>query len=163
MNKITINGVEIEITDEQANELVEQYKVKQGDWPQNGELYHFVDSSGGLACVHFSGDNFDKWHKSSGNCFRTEKEAEHYRDYLVALNTLKKSSDFVPDWEDLTVYKWYIKFNNVTKRFTACVISCLSDFNIYYRTEIEALAALEKYRSEFEIVYGAAEDKNADK
>jgi hypothetical protein len=154
MNKITINGIELELTDKQVAGLVEQHQAKQGDFPQHGELYHFVDSSGGISCIHFSGDIFDKWRKSIGNCFRTREEAEHYRDYLVALNTLKKSSDFVPDWDcNQTKYAvisvggklqidWWVNYN--------CSLPC------YYRTKDDAKSALSKYRREFEIVYGIA-------
>lgn len=156
MNKITINGIELELTDEQVAQLVEQYKAKQGDFPQHGELYHFVDSSGGLACIHFSGDYFDKWHKESGNCFRTNEETEHYRDYLVALNTLKKSSDFEPDWGDSDQRKYFIEHCK-NEEFTIYDWININDATpVYYRTSEEAESALEKYRREFEIVYGIA-------
>jgi hypothetical protein len=95
MNKITINGIELELTDEQAAGLVEQYKAKQGDFPQHGELYHFVDSGGGISCIHFSGDIFDKWRKSIGNCFRTRFEVDDIKYPGEGITLLERVANII--------------------------------------------------------------------
>lgn len=159
MNKITINGIELELTDEQAAELVEQYKAKQGDWPRDDYVYWFVDDVGDVFDTIFADVcNNDTWRKSIGNCFRTLKEAEHYRDYLVALNTLKKSSDFVPDWGNNNQLKYFVYYNvRLSERLDTSSTRCNHyGVPIYYRTCKEAEAALSKYSREFEIVYGIA-------
>lgn len=155
MNKITINGIELELTDEQAAELVEQYK-KREDLPQPLENYWCISSTGDI--IEDSNDRTctDLWRIESGNCFRTKEEAEYYRDYLVALNTLRKSSDFVPDWGDSDQRKYFIKHCN-DEGFTIHNWIKTNDATpVYYRTSEEAESALEKYRREFEIVYGIA-------
>jgi hypothetical protein len=157
MNKITINGIELELTDEQAAGLVEQYQKTQDDWPQAGDEYWCVDMVGDIRTTQYHEIYAsDIWRKSIGNCFRTKEEAEHYRNYLVALNTLKKSSDFVPDWGDSDQRKYSIEHRN-DEGFTIYDWIKTNDATpVYYRTSEEAAAALAKYHREFEIVYGVA-------
>lgn len=157
MNKITINGIELEITDEQAAELVAQYKAKQSDFPTQGQSYYALGPDGEIGqSVYYKGRGCQEWDKSIGNCFRTREEAEHYRDCLVALNTLKKSSDFAPDWGDSDQRKYFIEHCN-NEEFTIYNWIKINDaVPVYYRTYEDAEAALEKYLREFEIVYGIA-------
>jgi hypothetical protein len=158
MNKITINGIELELTDEQAAGLVERYQKKSEDWPQTGDEYWCVDMVGDVQTTQYHEIYYsDIWRKLIGNCFRTKEEAEHYRDYLVALNTLRKSSDFVPDWEDSRQMKWLNFYSHSRNCFKTDFWSeCQHAVPCYYRTKEEAEAALAKYHREFEIVYGIA-------
>lgn len=79
-----------------------------GRWkPKNDDLYYYVYSGGVIGNECWGEFSYDSWLLNQGNCFRTKKEAEAYKEYLEAIATIREDAGWwQPDWSDIEQGKW---------------------------------------------------------
>jgi hypothetical protein len=106
----------IEQEAKQLRELLNQPEEKKGKWkPEEDEDYWLVEliSSGyDVEDYSWQNDKFDLYNYLTGNCFKTEQEAEAHakrkNDQLEMLAWIdEKNGDWEIDWEDRNQKKYY--------------------------------------------------------
>ena len=109
MSTITINMENLSQEEqEQLLKLVEKgQKPVEREWPQEGDDYYFLTSDDCIEEESWYGDEFDCFRYDIGNCFRTEEEAEWYREHLKVCAELRRMADGKVEygaWCDLSYY-----------------------------------------------------------
>ena len=128
--------------------------------PKEEEIYFYVGTWGHvLSGTYYS--NANKWNAESGNCFRTEEEAEYYRDWLIARKRIMDSSDFEIAWENPKQDKWAIYYDHRTKRL-GVVYWCYNQYNSLppYKSEKEAEQATQDLENEYLVYFGIKRSLN---
>lgn len=93
---------------------------KGGRWqPIFGQRYFYLDDGGVIRCVEWHYDDEDKFHFNTGNCFKTEQEAEEYKENLLTKQQLKDlalelNNGVEIDRKDIEQEKYYIYFDHRT-------------------------------------------------
>ena len=64
-------------------EVKEELPFSVDNPPKEGEKYWYVRTSNNIYYADWGGDDFDVWRLKTNNCFRTEKEAEDWRDNIM--------------------------------------------------------------------------------
>ena len=130
--------------------------LESGWWkPKFDEMYYFLDGYG-KACVQpWLNDKLDKYRYSMGECFKTEKAADRYRDYLKAIATVRQDEGVLaPDdvrktlARDGTVY---------TIGINSTMLSVEHFYNtsagaVYFDTGYHAKSSLDKHPDEWRII-----------
>jgi hypothetical protein len=108
MKKITINGVELDLTQEQVESLKKTLDEKDdvGWRPKEKNLYWSIDGGGRVVRLYNFELNLDHWSFVSGNCFKTEHEAEMHKLRLQSMAERKWVTDTY----------WYFDFKDATKK-----------------------------------------------
>ena len=75
MPTLSINNTQIEITQQQADEIMSQYKKSKVCKFEVGDTYWFIDSCGYIWINFWKNDEADQYRLSIGNVFKTEEEA----------------------------------------------------------------------------------------
>lgn len=96
MNKKEIEN-KIEALEKQLEELKKEVNspefegIKKGvrQMPEYEEKYFFVDSCGGIDYKFWEETETDLFRFNTGNCFKTEQEAEEYKENLLTKQALK--------------------------------------------------------------------------
>ena len=94
------------VDDEVLNDEIEiiEEKQQQGRWePKEGENYWYTDDCGEVYCYIYDTDCVSKFHYLTKNVFKTEKEAQEYLEYKIAL--LEAEKPFIKDKKN-----WFMKF-----------------------------------------------------
>lgn len=67
-------------------------EVGQQGWkkPEFDNLYYYIDDAGDIRPKFWGDGLVDKTRWSLGNCFKTEKAAERYKEYLEAIATVRQ-------------------------------------------------------------------------
>lgn len=93
---------------EQPLKLVEKgEKPVEREWPQEGDSYYCLTSDDYIVKERWYGDEVDCFRYDIGNCFRTEEEAEWYREHLKVCAELRRMADGKVEygaWCDLSYY-----------------------------------------------------------
>jgi hypothetical protein len=117
MTTIKIDGVEISI--EALEKLGFVRKEKVGRYiPADGSLYSIINHKGIIDGYTNNNDDIDKYNILSGNCYRTEEEAEHARDkQLATVRVLDRLAELsvgfdVVDFKNETQNKFYLIYNS---------------------------------------------------
>lgn len=126
--KIIINKkeYEVEVTEEQ---VIEIEKLSKKRWrAYNGEYYFYIDVGGYIGHetdMYYESDDFKY---SIGNYFKTQKEAEEFRNKLIYKQQYRdyvnEHNEFEIDWDNHRQSKFYAFFNFVEK--------CVSISNTFY-------------------------------
>lgn len=75
--------------------------------------YYFLAHNGSPRDCTDSKAPFDNYCYNTGNYFKTVKEAEQHKAYLLALQTIKDDAEgFAPDWEDENQEKYHGYYNH---------------------------------------------------
>ena len=65
--------------------------IESGWWkPKFGEKYYFLTNTGKVGVDPWFNDELDEYRYSMGECFKTEKAAEAWRDYRTAIATVRE-------------------------------------------------------------------------
>lgn len=106
----------IEVLEKEVNSP-EFDEVKKGvRWqPIFGQRFFYLGDGGVIRCVEWQYDYEDKFHFNTGNCFKTEQEAEEYKENLLTKQQLKdlalELNDGVEiDWENCAQTKFSIYY-----------------------------------------------------
>ena len=137
-------------------------EVKESGWwkPKFGEVYYFLDGYG-KACVQpWLNDELDEYRYSIGECFKTEKAAERYRDYLKAIATVRQDEGVMTPKEVESAERsngdvWCISYTLDRGLFA---YTCRLDVvptrvgTIYFDTSEHAQDSLDKHPDEWKII-----------
>ena len=130
--------------------------------PKEEEKYFYVSPSGRvLSGTYYSDGSTYKWNDESGNCFRTEKEAEYYRDWLIARKRIMDSLDSDSSWENLKQEKWAIYYDHENKRLE--VVDWYYDQYSSlppYKSKEEAEQATQDLETEYLVYFGIKRSLN---
>jgi len=103
----------------QAETFVEKQKVKEEykRWRgKEGEEYFCIDDNGDIYDDNDFNNKEDNFRYNTGNYFQTEKEAEQYRDRLLATTKVNDridelNEDWKPDWNTYEQCKYLIVYS----------------------------------------------------
>lgn len=109
---------------QKSNEKYEAYK------PKINEQYWFIDALGNVSADIFLNYPTDHSQFILGNCFKTKKEAELYKEELLVIAELKHlahklNNGWKPDWNNYNEHKWYVYYSTREKR-----VKCDSVFGV---------------------------------
>lgn len=120
MNKKEIEN-KIEALEKQLEKLKKEVNspefegIKKGvrQKPKKDENYFFLGGDGGIYPETYLGDGIDLFRFNIGNCFKTEQEAEEYKENLLTKQQLKDlalelNNGVEIDWSDDNQLKFYI-------------------------------------------------------
>lgn len=117
-----------------------------------GEGYWFVNSDGRISFTNEYNSSADLYGWSTGNYFKSKTEAEEYREYLYALNTLltdAKGGEYADGGDNWTVvYDCYRDIYDISDNVD--VISVGN--NIWFQNVDDIENSLKKHRDEWNIV-----------
>lgn len=133
-------------------EIPEKYKR----WRANAEGPYFYLSNDGDICstidLRFSNDNFRYY---VGNYFKTREEVEKYREYQIALQTLKDDAKgFVPDWNDNKQLKWYVEAFATSGECFNIDFTLFNQGFIYFASAEDAKNSIKLHGKEWKTVLG---------
>lgn len=122
MNKQELQN-KIEDLEKQLAEVKEQVNyielegIKKGvrQKPKVGERYFYVDSCGSIDYKFWQETETDLFRFNTGNCFKTEQEAEEYKENLLTKQALKDlalelNNGVEVDWENYAQSKFSIYY-----------------------------------------------------
>ena len=104
--------------------------------PKYGEKYFFVDSRGYIDYKFWEEIETDLFRFNTGNCFKTEQEAEDYKENLLTKQALKDlalelNNGVEIDWKSEKKYKHYLYLNYQTNALNTYWVRSGQDNNIY--------------------------------
>lgn len=104
--------------------------------PEYGEKYFFVNSRGDIDYKFWEEIETDLFRFNTGNCFKTEQEAEEYKENLLTKQQLKDlalelNNGVEFDWENDNQHKYVIYVDCITSKLSQCWGTHSKDFNIY--------------------------------
>jgi len=108
--KITIDGKEIELSEETTNEIMNKLKEEKKEFPQIGDNYWIIEDDGGIDSFSFDNDDIDDKYLEIGNLYATEELAEKQVEKLKAIvrikTYIKDNFGYDPeDWADWADWK----------------------------------------------------------
>lgn len=146
-----------------SKQTLEKFPNILKDWFESANIGFYLDEGGYI--VEYD-ENEDPYclncRKSIGNDFKTEEEAKKYRDYLIALQTIKDDAKgFEPDWEDWGQDKYYGYYSH-SNGFLGCSNSFTHQGQgiIYFKSKEDLKESLKKHRKEWMIVLGVEDERN---
>lgn len=127
---------------------VNEYKPWRAEF---GDRYYYVEDSGTIDDDYDDCWEEDNYRYNTGNYFGTKVEAEHYKEYLLAKQTLKNDAKgFVPNWNNGFEAKWQVYLNGLLKtdhNYNA------KDVNLAFATRKDAQASINKHEKEWRIIF----------
>ena len=147
-----LQELQTEIDELKANKPTEykRWRAREGD------EYSFLSGSWYIGRSTEQADTVDDYRYITGNYFKTEKEAEQHKAYLLALQTIKDDVEgFAPDWEDENQEKWHGYYSYLSNKLD---IDYSSSYQIqgviYFETEKKLEHSQEVHEAEWLIVLG---------
>lgn len=137
-----LKNKEFEITSEGLLKVVEK---KTGKFiPNEDERYWFVNEYGEIDHAVYSDIEMLQWTINHHPVFRTEEEAEEYKDYLDLLDKYKyEFSD--EEWKDEETNKWFIECIYPDTRFVIVYnYSVKCPFHAYFKLKEDAEAFIKE-------------------
>lgn len=143
MNKQELQN-KIEDLEKQLAEVKEQVNsiefegIKKGvrQKPKNDEMYFYIDSCGDIHYSSWNGCGTDSFRFNTGNCFKTEKEAEEYKENLLTKQQLKDlalelNNGVEIDWDDKEQPKFYIYYDYEFKKLISHWLEVVKTYDVY--------------------------------
>ena len=127
----------IEELEKEVNSIEDDENKKGGrQMPEDGEEYFFVDSFGEIYHNYWCDDYRDLFRFNTGNCFKTEQEAEEYKENLLTKQALKDlalelNSGVEIDWKSGKQDKHYLYLDYQTNALNTYWVRSGQDNNIY--------------------------------
>lgn len=132
-------------------EEIEEFENKR--WrAKNGNTYCFIDDGGYVDGGIFDcDDRYDDYHYRTGNYFKTKKEAEAYKEYLLARQVLLDDAEggkFIEggkNWHAFydTIAKTYVGMSDISYYFSGV---------IYFKDEESISKSLKEHKEQWKIV-----------
>jgi hypothetical protein len=123
-------------------EPVEEVKEERS-WPQVGDEYYSVNSSGSVATYSWDNDNLDCRSRDIGNVFRTEGEARFALERLKVLAEMKKFAEpFDAGWYGNAVH-YYIFYSVRDKCLDVDNNLLMRSGKLYFTSEKRARECIE--------------------
>lgn len=105
------------LTDKQKKQLNEILGAKPQTkmWkPITEETYYYLNYWGEINSGRWTNDTSDNWLFDSGNCFRSEEEAEFYKEKLLVTAELQRFAEEHNepiDWNNAEQPKYYLSYD----------------------------------------------------
>ena len=147
-----LQELQTEIDELKANKPTEYKRWRS----ENDGVYYYMDDCGKCDSAYEGYGSIDDYRYNTGNYFKTEKEAEQHKAYLLALQTIKDDAEgFVPDWEDENQRKWYGYCNRGGKELLISAI-CSSQHQgaTYFETKKKLQHSQKVHEAEWLTVLG---------
>lgn len=127
-------------------ELQEAKDCKKTNWkPRYGEKYYFINIRGVIDC--YMNDNINDYVINNTKLFKTQVEAEEYREYITAKK--EYSTDFTTkELEDDNIGKYYIYFDYNDKTIYKSRSFCFKYMNMTCFTEENVKEFMEIYEKQ---------------
>ena len=162
--KVTIEGVEITLTEDQKKQICEALKPKEFWEPKDGEKGYFVTSHGEIAVADIWSLKNDKKLIAQGRVFQTEEEATLFSKREAARYKLKKriwelNDGEYPKWNWTYMSdKYYPKINPHKQEkpievASRCIFHDLPNW-FYLKTETACEQLIAEMPNELRIVLG---------
>lgn len=136
-NKIEALEKQLEKLKKEVNSL-EFEGIKKGgrQKPEDGEEYFFIDSFGEIYNNNWCDEYRDLFRFNTGNCFKTEQEAEEYKENLLTKQALKDlalefNNGVEIDWKSEKQDKYYLYLDYQTNTLGMNLVYTEQDNNIY--------------------------------
>lgn len=81
--------------------------------PKDKETYWLIDCGGDIKDVLWHNDKVDKWSYLTGNCFKTQEEAEEYKkqiEYTARYKNYVEEHSEQLDWNNTMQEKYFAQF-----------------------------------------------------
>ena len=92
----------------------EKIVVEPNRWkPKEDEDYWLIIEGGNARVLSWNNDNIDEWFYLTGNCFKTEEEAEEYKkqiEYTARYKNYIEEHSKPIDWKNATAKKYFAQF-----------------------------------------------------
>ena len=99
-----LQELQTEIDELKANKPTEYKRWRS----ENDGVYYYMDDCGKCDSAYEGYGSIDDYRYNTGNYFKTEKEAEQHKAYLLALQTIKDDAEgFAPDWRSDKYHGYY--------------------------------------------------------
>lgn len=104
----------LEKIEELKKEIEEIDKKNDLNWRvKNGERYWCITTNGEIASLNDTDHFYDDYRWETGNYFKTEVEAEVYKDRQLAVGRINRrinelNAGWIPNWKDIDEKKWNI-------------------------------------------------------
>lgn len=152
-------GAVLDVIPVQAQWLIDNgfaEEVKESGWwkPEFGEVYYFLGNTGKVCVEPWLNDESDEYRYSMGECFKTEKAAEAWRGYRIAIATVRQDEGVLtPEQGMKGSYVYCIYDNNefgpvVHKYYAACT----PVNTVLFGTREHAQASRDKHLDEWKII-----------
>lgn len=77
-------------------------------WRAYGDSYYYIEDCGDFDHRYEGHYTIDDYRYNTGNYFKTKKEAEQHKAYLLALQTIKDDAEgWIPDWRSDKYHGYY--------------------------------------------------------
>ena len=147
-----LQELQTEIDELKANKPTEYKRWRACD----DQLYFKIDNLGDVEEIVEIGYSSDDYRYNTGNYFKTEKEAEQHKAYLLALQTIKDDVEgFAPDWENSHEKKWFGYYDHEQKKiYTSAMSLCQTQGVIYFKTHDKLQHSQKVHEAEWLTVLG---------
>ena len=144
-----LQELQTEIDELKANKPTEYKRWRS----ENDGVYYYMDDCGKCDSAYEGYGSIDDYRYNTGNYFKTEKEAEQHKAYLLALQTIKDDAEgFAPDWRSDKYHGYY---NHEANELN---IGCFFAFQyqgvIYFETEEKLQHSQKVHEAEWLTVLG---------
>lgn len=132
-------------------------EIEEMEWrPRTTDKYWLVNTFGQVDFDFWDGGCIDNARYELGNCYRTEKEAEHAKKVQIARTKIKRSSNFVPDWDNKCQEKFFVYLNHFAKYLDVGNTVSYNTIGqiVFYQTRKEAERAIEELKQEYFLHFG---------
>jgi len=167
--KITIDGKEIELSEETTNEIMNKLKEEKKEFPQVGDRYFYIDADGEVdTLIYEENDENDNYRKDIGNMYEIEEDAirrknkqyEKLKAIVRVKNYIKDNFGYDPedwaDWEGGDEIKHYIiyKYGKVGMSLSYSYYSNAkpNSFIGYIKTDDECKILIKNCKDDLEII-----------
>lgn len=134
-------------------------EIKETGWkPKMHQEYWLITDGGVLSKTVWLDGILDNVRYTNGNCYRTKEDCEQAERVQIARTTIKRSSDFVPDWSDANQEKWYVAYDHSEK--CLCAERCFVLNNgaiVYYKTIEGTEQVMEDLEPDYLLHFGVEE------
>lgn len=110
--------------------------------PQDEENYWSVECTGNICSIHWCDDSVDNWIYLTGNCFKTEEEAEEYKkqiEYTARYKNYIEEHSEPLDWENEKQCKYLVEFTYNGHRITVSDYYALKKQGAIYASSPEII------------------------
>lgn len=142
------------------NGFAEKADDTKGGWrPKNGEHYYYLGSDGYVYNNRWENDSLDNARLKIGSVFKTEEATERYRDYQIAVATVRQDKGVLTP-EEIRDVSWAQPMSYVGVSLDNELGVCQKNVEdevviasaIYFDTKEHAQASLDEHPDEWKII-----------
>ena len=121
-----------------------------------GEYYWYIDDFGVIKRDRWANYTSDGYRYETGNVYKTEQEAKKARELQIARAKIRRSSNFVPNWDNKHQEKFFVYINHFAKYLDIGNTTSYDTSGqiVFYQTRKEAERAMEELKQEYYLHFG---------